>query len=176
MLCYFAYTGKMNVLSLILVFICLTLTATGGGEYVYFGGTLIHSKYLYIAFLGSDLTVTPENSTQPSSQLTIFSSLTCVISANFPLSTASVESRWILSNGTTIINDGRYSVTEGSKGSGGYVTILLIRPTIYSDENTYTCEVRDIRDSENLGPWLSFQATLQLLGKHLNVECHSTRN
>ena len=60
-------------------------------------------------------------------------------------------------------------MTQGPNGDDEYITILLIRQTIYSDENTYTCEVRDIRDPDNRGPWLSSQATLRLLGKHLNV-------
>ena len=121
------------------------------------------------------LTATPITSTQPSHetpQLTSFSTVTCEIEADFPLSTTAVESRWILPNCTTIkinADSGRYSVTQGPNGDDGYITILLIRPTIYSDENTYTCEVRDIRDPDNRGPWLPFQATLQLLGKHLNV-------
>ena len=117
------------------------------------------------------LTVIPINSTQPSARLTVFSSLTCVIQADFTLgtTTVTVESRWTLPNGTIIrIHDDsdRHFVSQGP-GDGEYLTILLIQPTIYSDANTYTCEVRDIRDPDNRGPWLPAQATLELLGKHL---------
>ena len=146
---------------------------------MYFGGTLVHSKYLYIAFLGSNLTITPMNSTQPSPLLTVRSSLTCEIEADFPLSDTAIESRWIIPNGATIrinADNVKYSVIQGPTGDGGYLTILVIQPTIYSDENTYTCEVRDIRDPDNRGPWLPSQATLRLLGKHLNMECHSIHN
>ena len=118
------------------------------------------------------LTVIPFNSTQPLFQLTIFSSLTCEIQADFPLSTTTVESRWTLPNGTIIrSNDDsvRYFVSQGPSDDE-YLTIMFIRPTIYSDANTYTCEVRDIRDPDNRGPWFPAQATLQLLGKQLNFE------
>ena len=121
------------------------------------------------------LTVAPTNSTQPSPLLTIFSTLTCEIQADFPLSTTTVESRWTLPNGTIIgANDdsGRYSVVQGSNGGGGYLIMLLIRPTIYSDANTYTCGVRDIRNPDSHGRWLSSQATLRLLGKHLSMDCN----
>ena len=122
------------------------------------------------------LTVTPINSTHPPAQLTIFSTLTCEIRAEFPISGASVESRWLLPNGTIIrigVDIGRFFVSQGPS-DGEYLTILLIQPTIYSDANTYTCEVRDIRDSDNRGPWLPAQATLKLLGKYLNVKSSST--
>ena len=60
-------------------------------------------------------------------------------------------------------------MTQGSNGEGGYLSIFLIQPTIYSDANTYTCEVRDIRDPDDRGPWLPFQVTLKLLGEFLNI-------
>ena len=124
-------------------------------------------------FLIIVLTVIPTNTILPSAQVTIFSSLTCEIQADFPLSFTTVESRWTLPNGTIIRShddSGRYIASQGSSADDEYLTILLIQPTIYSDTNTYTCEVRDRRDPDNRGPWLPAQATLQLLGKHVNFE------
>ena len=144
----------------------------------YWETCMVHGKYVILIYYFLVLTIIPANSTQPSpsaQQLTIFSSLTCEIQAEFQLSTTTVESSWTLPNGTIIrIHDesDRYFVSQGSS-DGEYLTILLIQPTIYSDANTYTCEVRDIRDPDNRGPWLPAQATLKLLGKHLNVKCSS---
>ena len=132
---------------------------------------MVNMLYLYYLLV---LTVIPTNTILPQTQVTIFSSLICEIQANFSLSTTTVESRWILPNSTIIRpndDDGRYIVSQGLDSEDEYLTILLIQPTIYSDANTYTCEVRDIRDPDNRGPWLPAQATLQLLGKRLNVKC-----
>ena len=110
-------------------------------------------------------------------QLTIFCTLTCEIQADFPLSFTTVESRWTFPNGTIITpNDDsdRYFVSQGPGIDNEYLTIIIIQPTIYSDANTYTCEVRDIRDPDNRGPWLPAQATLQLLGKYSNLNTPGT--
>ena len=122
--------------------------------------------FLYIAYRS---TITPINS-QLSPQLNIYSILTCEI-RSYSLHTTTVQSRWTLPNGNSItgINDnsGRYDVAQLPNHQGGYLTRLLIRPTMYSDANTYTCEVRGIRNPYYYGPWIMGQATLQLLCKYI---------
>ena len=116
------------------------------------------------------------NRTQPSTKLVLpFGSVSCRIEADFSLSTA-VESRWILPNGMFLRvneNDEKYNVVrQGESTADTYETQLLIQQLSYSDANTYTCEVRDVRDPDDSGPWLTYEATLQLLGIHKNnVEC-----
>ena len=119
------------------------------------------------------LTVTPQNKTLPSGLLPqVFTSgfFTCKIEADFTLSESTVESQWILPNGTTLElrrNYEKYITNQGPVGNPpGFETLILIQELIYSDAGTYTCQVRDIRDPDNLGPWMSFEATLQLSGNH----------
>ena len=122
-------------------------------------------SYFYLV-----LTATPISVIQPSpgSMLRSLAILRCEIAANFSLDLNTVESRWILPNGSDVKvndnNDDKYLVTQGVTST--YETILLIRNLTYSDANTYTCEIRDIRDPNNRGEWLPFEVTLQLLGKH----------
>ena len=119
------------------------------------------------------LTVTPQNKTLPSHLLPrVVSSgfVTCEIEANFTLSDSTVESQWILPNGTALelrLNYGKYFTNQGPvEVPPGFETIILINELIYSDAGTYTCQVQDIRDPDNRGPWMSSEATLQLLGNH----------
>ena len=114
------------------------------------------------------------DNTQPSmsAPLQHFVFLVCQIEADFELTTengSNAESRWFLPNGTIIpVNDevnNRYDITQGPGVNSGYETILLIQPVTYSDAGTYLCEVRDIRDPDNIGPWMRDQATLTLRGK-----------
>ena len=120
----------------------------------------------------TELTLRPFDNTQPSefTQPVIFVFITCEIVASFPLNGSSVESRWFLPNGTVVtINDGsesKYEIIQGI-GPNGFETTLLIQPIIYSDAGNYTCEVRDTRDPNDIGDWISAQATLVLLGKFL---------
>ena len=117
------------------------------------------------------LSVNPVNEVLPSEslpQLLVFAFLTCEIEADFELNSTTVESRWIAPNETVVRgseNPGKYAVSQGPTTADGYESVLLIQQLIYSDANTYTCEVRDIRDPSNRGDWMSFQVTLQLLGK-----------
>ena len=148
---------------------------------MYFGEIQSTVKYdvdivynFFVALYTAVLTATPINSTQPSPQLSIefYNTLTCKIQADFPLSTTIVESRWTLPNGIIIIgiNDisSKYSVDQRPNHQGGYLlTRLFIRPTTYSDANTYTCEVRYVHNPYHRGPWIKGQATLQLLCKHV---------
>ena len=157
----------MNVPFCILL---MVLTPAGAGGCVFLRHMQQFSDTMLLLIV---LTVIPINTTQPSGPLLTFSSLTCEIQADFPLSFIAVESRWTFPNGTIIsmINNrarGRYFVSQGPS-INEYLTIFLIDLTIYSDANTYTCEVRDIRDFDNRGPWLPAQTTLQLLGKHLII-------
>ena len=60
---------------------------------------------------------TPIDSTRPliSSELTSFGSLLCEIEVDFPLNTDTVESKWVLPNGSIIEinpNGGKYSVAQ----------------------------------------------------------------
>ena len=116
------------------------------------------------------LSINAMDNTQPSESFPLqpFVFITCQIEANFTLSGSSVESQWILPNGTTIsVNDednNRYEITQGM-GPGGYESVLLIQPIIYSDAGTYSCQVRDKRDPDNIGPWITDQANLILRGK-----------
>ena len=117
------------------------------------------------------LTVTPINRTQPSPTadgVPVFSFVSSIIEADFPLNLTSVNSRWTLPNGTILQvhqNYGKYFVNQGV-AAGGYETLLYIQQLSYSDADTYTCEVRDGRDPDTPGPWMTFQVTLQLLGDH----------
>ena len=120
------------------------------------------------------LTITPENETLPSDMLPqeVFTNgiVTCEIEANFTLISSTVESQWNLPNGTILelgLNYGKYITNQGPLDNPpGFETIITIRELIYSDAGTYTCQVRDIRDPDNRGPWMLFEATLQLLGNH----------
>ena len=118
----------------------------------------------------TELTLIPFDKMRPSefSSTNIFAFITCEIVASFPLNGSSVESRWFLPSGTVVtINDGsenKYEIFQGD-GPNEYETNLLIQPIIYSDAETYTCEVRDTRDPSDIGDWISAQATLVLLGK-----------
>ena len=115
------------------------------------------------------LTITPINRTQPSSMsdvVSVFGFVSCRIEADFPLNHTSVKSRWILPDGTILQvnqNYDKYFVNQGDS-AGGYETLLFIKRLSYSDADTYTCEVRDGRDPDTPGPWMTFQVTLQLLG------------
>ena len=92
----------------------------------------------------------------------------CEIEADFNLSGSTVGSQWILPNGTVLEVGRKYEKYVPSQGEGEnpskFETLILIQELIYSDAGTYTCQVQDIRDPDNLGPWMSFEATLQLLG------------
>ena len=119
------------------------------------------------------LTITPENNTlsvNAAEQVVSSGFVTCEIEANFTLSDSTVESQWILPNGTVLQlkhSDGKYLTYQGlAVDQSRFETFILIQELIYSDAGTYTCQVRDIRDSDNRGPWMSFEATLQLLGNH----------
>ena len=120
------------------------------------------------------LTVTPENKTLPSITLPeeVFTNgfVRCGIEANFTLSDSKVESQWILPNETVLEvrrNYEKYLINQGTaEDPSKFETYILIQELIYSDAGTYTCQVRDIRDPDNRGPWMSFEATLQLLGNH----------
>ena len=94
----------------------------------------------------------------------------CEIDADFNLSDSTVQSQWILPNGTVLElrhRDGKYVTNQGpAVDSSIFETFNLIQELIYSDAGTYTCQVQDIRDPYNHGPWMSSEATLQLLGNH----------
>ena len=118
------------------------------------------------------MTVTPENKTSPSSLLsdTLVTSafIRCDIEADFNLIDSTVQSRWILPDRTVLKlrhRDGKYFTNQG-RGLSKFETHILIQELIYSDAGTYTCQVQDIRDRNNRGPWMSFETTLQLLGNH----------
>ena len=113
----------------------------------------------------TELTITP-NTIRPPPSLAIFTFITCEVEANFSL-VGNVESQWILPNGTLIrvnSDNSKYAISQGP-GLDNFETNLLINELIYSDSEKYTCEVRDIRDPDNVGDWISAQATLTLVGK-----------
>ena len=116
------------------------------------------------------LTINATDNTQPSESVPLqpFVFITCQIEANFMVNGSTVVSQWILPNGTIIpVNDddnNRYEIFQGM-GPGGYESVLLIQPIIYSDAVTYSCQVRDIRDPDNIGPWITDQANLILRGR-----------
>ena len=114
------------------------------------------------------LNITARNETIPNqsdSLINTFVSPFCIIESNFTLSLSTVESRWIF-NETTLTPglSGRYLVNEGEGLDDNFETILLVQRLIYSDAGIYTCEVRDTRDPNSPGPWISDKLTLQLLG------------
>ena len=123
---------------------------------------------LFVVLLYIGLNITARNVTLPAIDFTTFASLLCIVNSNesnFTLSVSTVESRWIVNE--TVLTPGqsdRYFVNEGDGPDGEFETILLIQRLIYSDAGNYTCEVRDTRDSNSPGPWISDQLTLQLLG------------
>ena len=160
--------GKMKALC----YVVLLVGAICSGE----AGEIIqytrYTNYYDLSFIMTELTLRPIDNTQPSEFVPIntFVFITCEIVASFPLNGSSVESRWFLPNGTVVtFNDGsesKYEIIQGD-GPDEYETIVLIQPIIYSDAGNYTCEVRDRRDPNDIGDWISAQATLVLLGKFL---------
>jgi len=110
------------------------------------------------------LTVTAENQTLPKTNLPqIAAILVCEIDADFSLELTTVESRWTVSDGGMIEVGYKYFIGQGP-GIHPCESILVVRYLIYTDADIYTCEVRDIRDSDSPGPWIPAQVHLQLLG------------
>ena len=112
------------------------------------------------------LTVTSENQTLPETSLQTVAFLVCEIVADFTLELSTVESRWTVPDGRTIENGESFDQYRMIQGPGvrEYESLLLVQNLIYTDADIYTCEVRDIRDSNSLGPWIPAQVHLQLLG------------
>ena len=101
-----------------------------------------------------------------------FAILACSIQGDFEISSATVESTWITPSDVTVLisgpSDDKYVLTQGMVQSGlesGFESVLLVQDILYNDEGTYTCRVRDIRNTSNLGPWIEAPLNLQLLGK-----------
>ena len=119
----------------------------------------------------TDLNVSTTDKVQPTEMnqmLKPFVILACSIQGDFEISSATVESSWITPAGVTVLipgtSDNKYVLTQGLVESG-FDTVLLVQDVLYTDEGTYTCRVRDIRDTSNLGPWIEAPLNLQLLGK-----------
>ena len=162
------HAGKMKALC----YVTLLVGAICSGEA---GEIIQYTRYTNydLSLIMTELTLRPIDNTQPSEfaqTINTFVFITCEIVASFPLNGSSVEPRWFLPSGTVVnINDGsenKYEVIQGI-GPNGFETTLLIQPSIYSDAGNYTCEVRDTRDPNDIGDWISAQATLALLGKFL---------
>jgi len=109
------------------------------------------------------LTVTTENQTLPRTNLQTAALLVCIIDADFECSLSTVESRWTVSDGGMIEVGYKYFIGQGP-GIYPCESILVVRYLIYTDANIYTCEARDIHDSNSPGPWIPAQVHLQLLG------------
>ena len=163
------HAGKMKALCYVTLLVgAIILCSCEAGE------IMQYTRYTNydLSFIMTVLTLRPIGTTQPSefAQPVRFVFIYCEIVASFPLNGSSVESRWFLPNGTVVnIHDGiesKYEIIQGI-GPDEYETNLLIQPIIYSDAGNYTCEVRDTRDPNDIGDWISVQATLVLLGKFL---------
>ena len=87
------------------------------------------------------ITVIPENKTLPSSSLSdtlvTYGFVRCEIEADFNLSDSTVQSQWILPNGTVLElrhRDGKYVTQQGpAVDSSIFETFTLIQELIYSD-------------------------------------------
>ena len=122
--------------------------------------TATHSPFMSCS---PALTVTPENQTLPRTNIQTVAFLVCIIDADFERNLTTVESRWAMSDGGMIEVGDKYFKSQGP-GVTPYESILAVQYLIYTDADIYTCEVRDIRDSNSPGPWIPAQVHLQLLG------------
>ena len=151
-----------------LVILSLVLLLTSGetaSECIY-----ITSK-TFIAIFLTDLNITATNKVQPNDMNQMpntFAILACSIQGDFKISSATVESSWITPSGVTVLfpgtSDDKYVLTQGPIESG-FDSVLLVQDILYNDEGTYICQVRDIRNTSNLGPWIEAPLNLQLLGE-----------
>ena len=126
---------------------------------------------LFIIISLTDLNVTATDKVQPNDMNQMpntFSILVCSIQGDFEISSATAESSWITPSGVTVLfpgtSDDKYVLTQGPVESG-FDSVLLVQDILYNDEGTYTCRVRDIRNTSNLGPWIEAPLNLQLVGK-----------
>ena len=128
-------------------------------------------KCVNYADLFVDVTLNPQNKTQPSESLQgllTFAILLCGINADFQLNGTAVESRWITQTGEEILvgTTEKYLLSQGSSVTDDLDSLLVVQNLTYSDAGTYICRARDTRDPSNRGPWVEAQVHLQLVGKN----------